>query len=66
MDKYANHATRVQAVALDALRDATEDIATSLFQDGVLCHVHAKRVTLKPVDLSLALRLRQDDCLRKN
>ena len=66
IDQYANHATRVQSVALDALRDATEDIATSLFQDGVLCHVHAKRVTLKPVELSLAIRLCQDECLRKN
>ena len=61
----SDNVTRVEAVALEALRDAIEDLATSLFQDGVLCHIHAKHVTLKPVDLSLAMRLRQDDCLRK-
>lgn len=65
IDNVSDNVTRVEAVALDALRDATEDLATSLFQDGVLCHVHAKRVTLKPVDLTLAMRLRQDDSLRK-
>ena len=66
MDKYADRDTRAQGVVLEDLRDAIEDLATSLFQDGVLCHVHAKRVTLKPVDLSLAMRLRQDNCLQKN
>ena len=30
----------------------SRDLVTSVFQDGVLCHIHAMRVTLKIVDIS--------------
>ena len=52
----------IQTAALGALQQA-EDILVSLFQDGVLCMVHAKRVTIKPFDLRLARRIRGDDAL---
>ena len=54
---------RIQEAALGALQQAAEDILVSLFQDGVLCMVHAKRVTIKPSDLRLARRIRGDDAL---
>lgn len=66
IDECSDSVTRVQANALGALQQATEDIAVSLFQDGVLCHAHAKRVTLKTVDLALAIRLREEYVLVKN
>ena len=65
MDKFSDSVTRVQAQAVMALQHATEDLAVDLFQDSVLCMAHAKRVTIKPVDMSLAIRIRQDDCLHK-
>ncbi|MCO5577324.1 hypothetical protein L7F22_031152 [Adiantum nelumboides] len=40
--EYSDNVSRVTAGALGALQEATEDIATSLFHDSVLCHVHAK------------------------
>lgn len=65
IDKYSDRVTRVQSTALGALQEASETILVSLFQDSVLCHAHAKRVTLKPVDMALALRLRQDEALHR-
>lgn len=65
MEKFSDRADRIQGAALGALQEASEDILVSLFQDSVLCHVHAKRVTLKTVDLALALRLRQDSAMHK-
>ena len=53
----------IQATALGALQQAAEDILVSLFQDGVLCMVHAKCVTIKPSDLRLARRIQGDDAL---
>lgn len=66
MAEYSDKADRIQSAALGALQEASEDILVSLFHDSVLCHVHAKRVTLKPVDLALTMRLRQDDALHKH
>ncbi|CAG9572750.1 putative histone H3 variant [Leishmania major strain Friedlin] len=44
--------------ALEAMQDATESYLVSLLCDANLCTIHAKRVTLYPKDLQLALRLR--------
>ncbi|AYU78161.1 H3V / histone H3 variant [Leishmania donovani] len=44
--------------ALEAMQDATESYLVSLLSDANLCTIHAKRVTLYPKDLQLALRLR--------
>ena len=54
---------RIQAAALGVLQQVAEDILVFLFQDGVLCMVHAKRVTIKPSNLRLARCIRGDDAL---
>ena len=66
MADYSDRVERIQGAALGALQEAAETVMVMLFQDSVLCHVHAKCVTLKPVDMGLAMRLRTDDCLRKS
>ena len=53
----------VQATALGALQQAAQDILVSLFQDGVLCMVHAKRVSIEPSNLRLARLIQGDDVL---
>ena len=63
MEQFADKADRIQSTALEALQEAAEDIVVSVFQDSMLCTIHAKRVTLKPVDMGLAVRLRLEDCL---
>ena len=54
---YSDRVDWIQGAALEALQEASKDICVSLFQDSILCMVHAKRVTLKPIDMSLASRL---------
>jgi histone H3 len=51
---------RIQANALLALQEATEAYTVEVFQDTNLATIHAGRVTIKPVDMQLALRLRGD------
>ena len=50
---------RIQASALDALRDAAESFLVRLFEDVQLCCLHAKRKTILPIDFRLALRISQ-------
>lgn len=49
---------RFKADAVDVLQEATETFLVSLFEDCVLCAVHAKRTTILRSDLVLALRIR--------
>ena len=49
---------RFQGTAVMALQEAAEAYLISLFEDGNLCTIHAKRVTLMPKDLQLAKRIR--------
>ena len=63
IEEMSDNVTRIQGAALEALQEANEIILVSLFQDSVLCHIHAKRVTLKPVDLALDKRLRHENCI---
>ena len=63
MDEYADRADCIQSTVLEALQEAAEDVLVSLYQDSVLCMAHAKRVTLKPVDMALTLRIRLEDVL---
>lgn len=49
---------RFQAEALLALQEAAEAYLVGLFEDGQLCSIHAKRVTLMVKDLQLARRIR--------
>ncbi|EDO36746.1 predicted protein [Nematostella vectensis] len=44
--------------ALLALQEATEAFIVGVFDDVNLCAIHAKRVTIMPKDLHLALRIR--------
>ena len=49
-----------QSTALAALQEATENFLLGLFEDVNLLAVHAKRVTVMPCDIRLALRIRGD------
>ena len=49
---------RFQSTALLALQEAAEAYMTGLFEDGNLCAIHAKRVTIMCKDIQLARRIR--------
>ena len=49
-----------QLTALAALQEAAENYLVGLFEDIHLLAVHAKRVTVMPCDIWLALRIRGD------
>jgi histone H3 len=49
---------RFQSTALLALQEAAEAYLAALFEDSNLCAIHARRVTIMPKDMQLALRLR--------
>ena len=49
-----------QSTALAALQEAAENYLVGLFEDVNLLAVHAKRVTVMPRDIQLALRIRGD------
>ncbi|CAK5265474.1 unnamed protein product [Mycena citricolor] len=51
---------RFQSGALAALQEAAEHYIVGLMDDSNLCVLHARRVTLMPRDMRLALRLRGD------
>lgn len=51
---------RFQSYALYALQQASEAFLVGLFEDSNLCCIHAKRVTLMPKDMRLAMRIRGD------
>lgn len=46
--------------ALDAIHEAAEAYLVSLFEDTVLCMIHAKRKTIFQKDMQLASRLRRN------
>ncbi|KAL6565994.1 centromeric histone H3 [Orobanche hederae] len=48
---------RWQAEALVALQEAAEDFIVRLFEEAMLCAIHAKRVTLMKKDFELARRI---------
>lgn len=49
---------RFQSSAVMALQEAAEAYLTALFEDTNACAIHTKRVTIKPQDMQLALRIR--------
>jgi len=49
---------RFQTAAILCLQEATEAYMVTLFEDSLLCTIHAKRVTLMPKDMVLARRIR--------
>ncbi|XP_051132473.1 histone H3.3-like [Andrographis paniculata] len=54
---YAPNIGRWQAEALVALQEAAEDYIVQLFEEAMLCAIHAKRVTLMKKDFELARRI---------
>ncbi|XP_015784640.1 histone H3.3a [Tetranychus urticae] len=61
---YSLEQLRFQSAALSALQEAAEAFLVRLFEDTQLCAIHAKRVTIFPRDIVLALRIRGDLFLR--
>ena len=49
-----------QSTAIAALQEAAENVIVKHFEDVNLLMVHAKRVTVMPRDIRLALRIRVD------
>ena len=49
---------RIQSSALHALREAAEAYMVQNLEEANLCAIHAKRVTIQPKDLHLAMRIR--------
>ena len=54
-----NPEIRFQAVALEALQEATEAFVVGMIEDSQLCTIHAKRVTLMQKDMELAQKIRK-------
>ena len=52
---------RFQSTAITALQEAAENLIVGHFEDINLLAVHAKRLTVMPQDIRLALRIRGDD-----
>ena len=46
--------------AVNALHKASEDYLVTLLEDANLLAIHARRITLQPRDIQLALRIRED------
>ena len=56
---------RFQSAALLAIQEASEAYLVSTFEDANLCALHAKRVTVQPKDMDLALRIRGERVVKK-
>lgn len=52
---------RLQAVAAEAIHEASEAYLVSMLEDANLCAIHARRQTLMKKDVNLALRIRGDE-----
>eukprot|EP00427_Karlodinium_veneficum_P022487 CAMPEP_0169109528 /NCGR_PEP_ID=MMETSP1015-20121227/26013_1 /TAXON_ID=342587 /ORGANISM="Karlodinium micrum, Strain CCMP2283" /LENGTH=153 /DNA_ID=CAMNT_0009171231 /DNA_START=43 /DNA_END=504 /DNA_ORIENTATION=- len=52
---------KFQSQAILALQEAAEAFLVGLFEDTNLCAIHAKRVTIMPKDIQLAMRLRGEN-----
>ena len=50
----------MQSFAMAALQEAAESFLVQLFEDVQLCAIHARRITIMPRDIQLALRMRGD------
>ncbi|KAK6188112.1 hypothetical protein SNE40_004363 [Patella caerulea] len=56
---YPNLSFYWKATAIAALQEAAEAYLVSLFEDCNSCAIHAKRVTIMPKDIWLAMRFRK-------
>ena len=57
---FPNKEYRFSLRGIAALHVASEDYLVGLFEDSLLCALHANRVTLMKKDITLARRLRGD------
>jgi histone H3/H4 len=57
-DKQMKKTSWRARTAILALQEASESYLVSLFEDTNLCAIHAKRVTIMPMDVQLARRIR--------
>nr|XP_027198664.1 histone H3-like [Dermatophagoides pteronyssinus] len=57
-DIYGNGRYRMQKSAIEAIQEASESYLINLLHDTNLLAIHAKRVTIMPKDLRLAIRIR--------
>ena len=48
---------RFQSSAIAALQEYCEDVMVKLFEDTLLCAIHAKRITIQAKDMRLARRI---------
>ena len=55
---------KIQVSAMLALHEATEAYLICLFEDGNLCVIHAKHITIMPKDLQLAWWIRGNTGLK--
>jgi len=53
-----HHSLQWQGIALEAIQHAAEDYIIGLMGDANLSALHAKRITIMPKDLQLAIRIR--------
>ena len=58
ISQYFAPGLRFQPTALLALQEAAESYVVGVFEDVNLCAIHARRVTIMPRDMQLALRIR--------
>ncbi|XP_045827817.1 histone H3-like centromeric protein HTR12 [Trifolium pratense] len=56
-NQFSTQVTRWTAEALQALQEAAEDYLVRMFECGMLCALHARRVTLMKKDIELTRRL---------
>ncbi|CAL0315375.1 unnamed protein product [Lupinus luteus] len=56
-NEFSREVSRWTPEAMVALQEAAEDLLVHLFEDGMLCAIHAKRITLMKKDFELARRL---------
>nr|AGQ21573.1 centromere specific histone H3 variant [Phaseolus vulgaris]BAO42830.1 centromere specific histone H3 variant [Phaseolus vulgaris] len=55
--QFSAEVSRWTPEAVVALQEAAEECLVHLFEDGMLCAIHARRVTLMTKDIQLARRL---------
>lgn len=48
----------VYSTVILAIQEAAEAFLVTMFEDVQLCAIHAKRITIMPKDIQLALRIR--------
>jgi len=59
-DLYPSRDLKFQAHALGCIQEAAEAYMVRVLEDSNLCALHTKRVTIMPMDLALARRIRGD------